>query len=73
MGRACRAARNPARVWPGTNPAGHVVNRARVSPVRSSGCAWAEGVARRARPGTNPARHVVNRARVGLARSSGCA
>jgi hypothetical protein len=34
--RACRAARNPARVWPGTNLARHVVNRAR---------AWAEGVA----------------------------
>jgi hypothetical protein len=40
--RACRAARNPAR---------HVVNRACAGPARSSGRAWAEGVARQARSG----------------------
>jgi hypothetical protein len=50
--QACRAAQNPTQVWPVTNPAGHVVNRARVGPVRSPGRAWAEGVARQARPGT---------------------
>jgi hypothetical protein len=36
----------------GTNPARHVVNRARAGLARSPGRAWAEGVARRARPGT---------------------
>jgi hypothetical protein len=35
--RACRAARNPARVWSGTNPARHIVNRARVGPVTGPG------------------------------------
>jgi hypothetical protein len=50
MDRTCRAARNPARVWPGTNTARHVVNRARAGPARSPGRVWAEGVARRARP-----------------------
>jgi hypothetical protein len=32
--QACRAARNPAWVWLGMNPARHVVNRARAGPAR---------------------------------------
>jgi hypothetical protein len=50
--RACRTARNPARVWPGTNPERYVVNWAYVGLARSPGRTWAEGVARRTRPDT---------------------
>jgi hypothetical protein len=40
----------PGGPKPGTNPARHVVNRARAGPARPPGRAWAEGVTRRARP-----------------------
>jgi hypothetical protein len=50
--RTCRTARNPAQVWPGTNPARHEVNRTRAVPAWSPSRAWAEGVTRRARSDT---------------------
>jgi hypothetical protein len=52
MDRAYRPVRNPAQIWPGMNPAQHIVNWARISPARSLGRAGTKGVARWVRGGT---------------------